>query len=107
VPPLTRRLSPCLLTPCCQAERTRTEDASADGRGHPLSLFASQVFLQPDGDTLDVNGGTLPRLVYISREKRPGHDHNKKAGAMNALVRRAPTAGTQRRFLCSFEMKSL
>ncbi|KAJ6710546.1 CELLULOSE SYNTHASE-LIKE PROTEIN D4 [Salix koriyanagi] len=26
-------------------------------------------------------------LVYVSREKRPGFDHNKKAGAMNALVR--------------------
>lgn len=31
----------------------------------------------------------LPMLVYISREKRPGYDHNKKAGAMNALVRAA------------------
>ncbi|KAL6846040.1 hypothetical protein ACP4OV_023488 [Aristida adscensionis] len=29
----------------------------------------------------------LPMLVYMSREKRPGYDHNKKAGAMNALVR--------------------
>lgn len=29
----------------------------------------------------------LPMLVYVSREKRPGFDHNKKAGAMNALVR--------------------
>ncbi|KAL3515146.1 hypothetical protein ACH5RR_022048 [Cinchona calisaya] len=29
----------------------------------------------------------LPMLVYCSREKRPGYDHNKKAGAMNALVR--------------------
>ncbi|KAL9255077.1 Cellulose synthase-like protein [Drosera capensis] len=26
-------------------------------------------------------------FVYVSREKRPGYDHNKKAGAMNALVR--------------------
>ncbi|MFS7915605.1 putative 1,4-beta-D-xylan synthase [Helianthus anomalus] len=26
-------------------------------------------------------------LVYMSREKRSGYDHNKKAGAMNALVR--------------------
>ncbi|VAI87738.1 unnamed protein product [Triticum turgidum subsp. durum] len=26
-------------------------------------------------------------LVYVSREKRPGHDHQKKAGAMNALTR--------------------
>ncbi|XWS57366.1 hypothetical protein CRYUN_Cryun09bG0168500 [Craigia yunnanensis] len=29
----------------------------------------------------------LPLLVYVSREKRPDYDHNKKAGAMNALVR--------------------
>uniref|UniRef100_A0A6V7QV61 Uncharacterized protein n=1 Tax=Ananas comosus var. bracteatus TaxID=296719 RepID=A0A6V7QV61_ANACO len=31
----------------------------------------------------------LPMFVYVSREKRPGYDHNKKAGAMNALVRAA------------------
>ncbi|XVF11589.1 hypothetical protein REPUB_Repub08aG0040100 [Reevesia pubescens] len=30
----------------------------------------------------------LPMLVYVTREKRPGYDHNKKAWAMNALVRR-------------------
>ncbi|KAK9748627.1 hypothetical protein RND81_02G070300 [Saponaria officinalis] len=29
----------------------------------------------------------LPILVYISREKRPNFDPNKKAGAMNALMR--------------------
>ncbi|KAJ3692560.1 hypothetical protein LUZ60_011655 [Juncus effusus] len=29
----------------------------------------------------------LPMLVYLSREMRPGYDHNKKAGAMNALLR--------------------
>ncbi|GJY98944.1 cellulose synthase-like protein D3 [Tanacetum coccineum] len=29
----------------------------------------------------------LPMLVYVSREKCPGYDHNKKAGAMNAMVR--------------------
>ncbi|GBG62690.1 hypothetical protein CBR_g31707 [Chara braunii] len=46
-----------------------------------------QVFLQPDGDTKDINGEPMPRLVYVSREKRPGYDHNKKAGAMNALMR--------------------
>ncbi|XP_065860409.1 cellulose synthase-like protein D5 [Euphorbia lathyris] len=37
-------------------------------------------------DTTDVDI-RLPLLVYVSREKRPGYDHNKKAGAMNALVR--------------------
>ncbi|KAK1697747.1 hypothetical protein QYE76_014444 [Lolium multiflorum] len=29
----------------------------------------------------------LPMLVYISREKRPGYNHQKKAGAMNAMLR--------------------
>nr|CAB3482237.1 unnamed protein product [Digitaria exilis] len=29
----------------------------------------------------------LPMLVYVSREKRPGFNHEKKAGAMNALTR--------------------
>ncbi|KAL8143019.1 hypothetical protein V2J09_016051 [Rumex salicifolius] len=37
-------------------------------------------------DTTEVDV-RLPLLVYVSREKRPGYDHNKKAGAMNALVR--------------------
>ncbi|KAJ6809316.1 cellulose synthase-like protein D2 [Iris pallida] len=42
-----------------------------------------------DGNTLDFSEVDirLPMLVYVSREKRPGYDHNKKAGAMNALVR--------------------
>ena len=34
-----------------------------------------------------MEGNELPRLVYVSREKRPGYDHHKKAGAMNALVK--------------------
>lgn len=52
----------------------------------------SDVPLQGDGDEgrpLDLTDVDirLPMLVYVSREKRPGYDHNKKAGAMNALVR--------------------
>lgn len=35
----------------------------------------------------DIEGNELPRLIYVSREKRPGFEHHKKAGAMNALVR--------------------
>jgi hypothetical protein len=35
---------------------------------------------------MDDAGNKLPWLVYVSREKRPGHDHHKKAGALNALV---------------------
>ncbi|XP_039114391.1 cellulose synthase-like protein D5 [Dioscorea cayenensis subsp. rotundata] len=42
-----------------------------------------------DKNLIDTTGVDirLPMLVYVSREKRPGYDHNKKAGAMNALVR--------------------
>ncbi|WOK99997.1 hypothetical protein Cni_G08709 [Canna indica] len=29
----------------------------------------------------------LPMLVYVAREKRPGYEDNKKAGAMNAMLR--------------------
>ncbi|KAM0040971.1 putative cellulose synthase (UDP-forming) chromatin regulator PHD family [Helianthus debilis subsp. tardiflorus] len=52
-------------------------------KDHPGMI---QVFLGQSGGT-DVEGNELPRLVYVSREKRPGFQHHKKAGAMNALVR--------------------
>ncbi|KAL6535109.1 Cellulose synthase-like protein D1 [Orobanche minor] len=43
----------------------------------------------PDEGRLDFTGidMRLPMVAYISREKRRCYDHNKKAGAMNALVR--------------------
>ncbi|PNY01571.1 cellulose synthase A catalytic subunit 8, partial [Trifolium pratense] len=44
------------------------------------------VFLGHTG-ARDIEGNELPRLVYVSREKRPGYQHHKKAGAENALVR--------------------
>ncbi|GFY96461.1 cellulose synthase A2 [Actinidia rufa] len=52
-------------------------------RDHPGMI---QVFLGHDG-VHDVEGNELPHLIYVSREKRPGFEHHKKAGAMNALVR--------------------
>ncbi|XP_054802031.1 cellulose synthase A catalytic subunit 8 [UDP-forming] [Prosopis cineraria] len=52
-------------------------------RDHPGMI---QVFLGSSG-ALDIEGNILPRLVYVSREKRPGYQHHKKAGAENALVR--------------------
>ncbi|KAF9679654.1 hypothetical protein SADUNF_Sadunf06G0037100 [Salix dunnii] len=52
-------------------------------RDHPGMI---QVFLGHSGG-LDTEGNELPRLAYVSREKRPGFQHHKKAGAMNALVR--------------------
>ncbi|KAK4794292.1 hypothetical protein SAY86_012286 [Trapa natans] len=52
-------------------------------RDHPGMI---QVFL---GNTVahDIEGNELLRLVYVSREKRPGYQHHKKAGAENSLVR--------------------
>lgn len=44
-----------------------------------------QVFLGHSGG-VDAAGNHLPRLVYVSREKRVGHNHHKKAGAMNACA---------------------
>ncbi|XP_008794369.1 cellulose synthase A catalytic subunit 9 [UDP-forming]-like [Phoenix dactylifera] len=52
-------------------------------RDHPGMI---QVFLGHSGGH-DTEGNELPRLVYVSREKRPGFHHHKKAGAMNALIR--------------------
>ncbi|XP_057474655.1 cellulose synthase A catalytic subunit 4 [UDP-forming]-like [Actinidia eriantha] len=52
-------------------------------RDHPGMI---QVYLGSEG-ALDVEGKELPKLVYVSREKRPGYQHHKKAGAMNAMVR--------------------
>ncbi|KAF9594776.1 hypothetical protein IFM89_034759 [Coptis chinensis] len=50
-----------------------------------LKKIESEVFLGQDS-VCDVEGNELPRLVYVSREKKPGFDHHKKAGAMHALV---------------------
>ncbi|KAK0580158.1 hypothetical protein LWI29_037270 [Acer saccharum] len=54
-----------------------------NSRDHPGMI---QVFLGYSG-ARDIEGNELPRLVYVSREKRPGYQHHKKAGAENALVR--------------------
>ncbi|KAF8413717.1 hypothetical protein HHK36_001709 [Tetracentron sinense] len=54
-----------------------------NSRDHPGMI---QVFLGHNG-THDIEGNELPRMVYVSREKRPGYQHHKKAGAENALVR--------------------
>ncbi|XP_024365235.1 cellulose synthase-like protein D3 [Physcomitrium patens] len=78
---------------------TWTQAGKEHGRGDHAGII--QVMLAPPTyeplmgspeseeniiDTSDVDI-RLPMLVYVSREKRPKYDHNKKAGAMNALVR--------------------
>ncbi|KAH0456878.1 hypothetical protein IEQ34_014785 [Dendrobium chrysotoxum] len=84
---------------------TWTQPTTDHSRGDHAGII--QVMLRPpaeeavfgtpmDESSGDDGGGILdltevdvrlPMLVYVSREKRPGYDHNKKAGAMNALVR--------------------
>ncbi|KAM3191856.1 hypothetical protein ACQJBY_069223 [Aegilops geniculata] len=53
-------------------------------RDHPAMI---QVLLGPSADDRDAEGVELPRLFYVSREKKPSFQHHKKAGAMNALLR--------------------
>ncbi|XP_020224052.1 probable cellulose synthase A catalytic subunit 3 [UDP-forming] [Cajanus cajan] len=52
-------------------------------RDHPGMI---QVFLGETGGH-DMDGNELPRLVYVSREKRPKFNHQKKPGALNSLIR--------------------
>ncbi|XP_057965658.1 probable cellulose synthase A catalytic subunit 8 [UDP-forming] isoform X2 [Malania oleifera] len=54
-----------------------------DPRNHPGMM---QILIGSSGP-YGSDGESLPQLVYVSREKHPGFQHNKKAGAMNALVR--------------------
>ncbi|PQM41725.1 Cellulose synthase [Prunus yedoensis var. nudiflora] len=62
-----------------------------NSRDHPGMI---QVFLGHSG-AYDIEGNELPRLVYVSREKRPGYPHHKKAGAENALVNMKGLDGIQ------------
>ncbi|KAF9676416.1 hypothetical protein SADUNF_Sadunf09G0136300 [Salix dunnii] len=76
---------------------TWASPASEHSKGDHAGIL--QVMLKPPSPD-PLMGGTdnkmidftdvdirLPMFVYVSREKRPGYEHNKKAGAMNALVR--------------------
>jgi mixed-linked glucan synthase len=57
--------------PSVKSER-QNQDACSDDE-NPLNL-----------DGVDAR---LPMVVYVSREKNPHHEHNKKAGALNAQLR--------------------
>ncbi|XP_043691035.1 cellulose synthase-like protein E6 isoform X2 [Telopea speciosissima] len=46
-----------------------------------------------DPNAVDIEGISLPTLVYLAREKRPQYPHNFKAGAMNALLELAGIDG--------------
>ncbi|KAI3673885.1 hypothetical protein L6452_40015 [Arctium lappa] len=56
-------------------------DSFTSSRDHEAIV---QILLDHNQDT---EGHSLPKLVYMAREKRPDHFHNFKAGAMNALIR--------------------
>lgn len=51
-----------------------------------FSFFRQILIDGRNREANDIEGCTLPSLVYLAREKRPQHPHNFKAGAMNALV---------------------
>ncbi|KAF6151347.1 hypothetical protein GIB67_040620 [Kingdonia uniflora] len=70
----------------CLENREAPDGTELSFEGSPAASNSPHVFLGQSGG-LDTDRNQLPRLVYVSREKRPGHNHHKKAGAMNALVR--------------------
>ncbi|KAG5562813.1 hypothetical protein RHGRI_005515 [Rhododendron griersonianum] len=63
-----------------------TAEPGNNPRDHPPMIQFLLPFIGGIVGGLDTDGNELPRLVYVSREKFPGFQHHKKAGAMNALV---------------------
>ncbi|KAJ1254087.1 hypothetical protein BS78_K120400 [Paspalum vaginatum] len=61
------------------------EFLGADRRNHPTII---KILCDRRSKSSDASGDDgIPSLVYISREKSPGHHHHFKAGAMNVLTR--------------------
>ncbi|KAL4628045.1 hypothetical protein ACB092_05G209500 [Castanea dentata] len=73
-----------------------SEEISKEHKGFNEWIFVAsrrdhQTILQilidgRESEAMDIQGQTLPTLVYLSREKRPRYHHHFKAGAMNALL---------------------
>ncbi|XXG65831.1 hypothetical protein AAC387_Pa05g3440 [Persea americana] len=61
--------------------------ADAGSRTFRQDYNLVKVLLRGNGGDRDAEGKPMPTLVYVSREKRPAHPHNFKAGALNALNR--------------------
>ncbi|KAL3506070.1 hypothetical protein ACH5RR_031452 [Cinchona calisaya] len=51
---------------------------------HPTMI---EIIGSKDSGNSDPGKSEIPRVVYVSREKRPSHPHNFKAGALNVLLR--------------------
>ncbi|MFQ6660897.1 hypothetical protein Gotur_029244, partial [Gossypium turneri] len=62
-------------------QHSTTGDALHNTRNHPSTL---EVINEHSKEEDEVK---IPLLVYGSREKRPSHHHNFKAGALNVLLR--------------------
>ncbi|TYH55812.1 hypothetical protein ES332_D09G261800v1 [Gossypium tomentosum] len=61
-------------------QHSTTGDALHSARNHPSTL---EVINEHSKEEDEVK---IPLLVYVSREKRPSHHHNFKAGALNVLI---------------------
>ncbi|KAI3727754.1 hypothetical protein L6452_16374 [Arctium lappa] len=61
-------------------------------RHHPtvIKLYKIQILLDKSIDK-DVAGGSMPNLIYVSRQKIKDKPHNFKAGALNVLLRVSST----------------
>ncbi|ESW14420.1 hypothetical protein PHAVU_008G279700 [Phaseolus vulgaris] len=65
-------------------------DSYSSPRDHDTILQILMHKKESEGSK-DVDGCTLPTLVYMAREKRPHYHTNFKAGAINALLRVSST----------------
>ncbi|GMI72012.1 cellulose synthase like G2, ARABIDOPSIS THALIANA CELLULOSE SYNTHASE LIKE G2 [Hibiscus trionum] len=55
---------------------------NTNARDHPSIIEVINEYTETQEDE-----AKMPLLVYVSREKRPSHHHNFKAGALNVLLR--------------------
>ncbi|KAK3414883.1 hypothetical protein EUGRSUZ_H00188, partial [Eucalyptus grandis] len=60
-------------------------DSSHTGRDHPPTIEVIRGNV-PD-EVMQAHQDPMPKLIHVSREKRPSHHHHFKAGALNVLLR--------------------
>ncbi|XP_007035027.2 PREDICTED: cellulose synthase-like protein G2 [Theobroma cacao] len=68
-------------------EHSKSAEVAAtvsNSRDHPSVI---EVIRDNSNEELQEDQVKMPLLVYVSREKRPSHRHNFKAGALNVLLR--------------------
>ncbi|KAK8281605.1 hypothetical protein V6Z12_D09G251100 [Gossypium hirsutum] len=67
-----------LVTACPDVYFSSSENDNGDYKG---SEFKAERKKMEEDEV------KIPQLIYVSREKRPSHNHNFKAGALNVLLR--------------------